>query len=100
MSLAGPATLARVKIVSCYHITTCCCLAPVCLLFLYFPVFPLALLPFSLVGLYFTRRGLALARKSGDWEKQHVGYANLVLGIILAGLGVLVLTLAYLWLNS
>ncbi|MGI4762094.1 MAG: hypothetical protein ACRYF0_15410 [Janthinobacterium lividum] len=70
------------------------------MLFLYFPVVPLVLLPFSLAGLYFTRRGLALARTSGDREKRDIGYANLVLGIILAGLGLLGLALAYLWLNS
>jgi 4-hydroxybenzoate polyprenyltransferase len=70
------------------------------LLFLYFPLVPLVLLPLSLVGLYFTRRGLALARKSGDREKQDVGYANMVLGVILAGVGLLGLAVLWLWLNQ
>jgi|GEM_PF-2158044 len=100
MQPAGPATLARAQIVSYYRKATLCYLAPVCLLFLYFPAFPLSLLPLSLVGLYFSRRGLVLARRSGDQEKLGVGYANLVLGVVLAGLGGLVLALAYLWLNS
>jgi hypothetical protein len=70
------------------------------LLFLYFPLVPLVLLPLSLAGLYFTRRGLALARKSGDREKQDVGYANVVLGIILAGVGLLGLAVLWLRLNQ
>ena len=100
MQPAGPATLARVQIVGYYRKATVCYLAPFRLLFLYFPAFPLSLLPLSLAGLYCTRRGLALARKSGDQEKLGVGYANLVLGVVLAVLGGLVLALAYLWLNS
>ena len=97
MQPAGPATLVRIQIVSCYRRATVCYLVPFCVLFLCLPAFPLSLLPLSLAGLYFTRRGLALARKSGDQEKLGVGYANLVLGVVLGGL---VLALAYLWLNS
>ncbi|WP_345223759.1 hypothetical protein [Hymenobacter koreensis] len=55
----------------------------------------LLLLPLSAVGLFLTWRGFQLARRSGDTEKKDVGYANLILGVILLGLGLVGLGLAY-----
>jgi uncharacterized membrane protein len=102
MKPLGPATAIRAEIVGYYKKATYCYAAPFGLLFLSFLV-PFAgqlaffsLLPLGLVGLLFTKRGLALATKSGDREKKDVGYANLVLGIIILVLGLLLLGIIYL----
>ena len=55
----------------------------------------LTLLPAGILGLYFTRRGLLLAGKSGDREKKDVGYVNVLLGILVLGLGIVGVGIAY-----
>ncbi|TGE10134.1 hypothetical protein EU556_04740 [Hymenobacter fodinae] len=55
----------------------------------------LSLFPLAVTGLVYTVKALRLASKSNDYEKKDVGYANLVLGLILAGFGLLALGFAY-----
>lgn len=55
----------------------------------------LIILPCSIIGLYFTRNGFRLATKQGDLEKKDVGYANMWVGVILFGLGLLGAGLAF-----
>ena len=96
-----PTTEVRAKIVVFYKKASYCYAAPLGLLLLGFIAFIFAtlalllLLPLSIAGLFFTKRGLALAVKSGDQEKMDVGHANLTLGIILAVLGLLSLGFCY-----
>jgi len=91
----------RTQIVANYRKATYCYASPFSLLLIGF-VIPfsaflglLSLLPLGVAGLFFTRRGLALAVSSGDREKKDVGYANLILGVIILGLGLLWLAIAY-----
>jgi hypothetical protein len=100
MSLAKPATAIRAEIVSCYKKATYCYATPFCLIVLAFILpdfvggaFLLTLLPSGLAGLFFTKRGLSLSTRSGDKEKKDVGYANLVLGVIILVLGLVALGL-------
>jgi hypothetical protein len=99
--LATPATDTRAEIVSFYKKATYCYAAPFALLLLAFVwefavwLFLFIILPSSIAGLFFTTRGLALARKSRDTEKKDVGYANVVLGGIALLVGLLVWALAY-----
>jgi hypothetical protein len=101
MQPPGPATAVRAKIVRYYKKATYCYAIPFGLLVLSFLVpflFALwlfTLLPAGLAGLFFTKRGLVLAAKSGDREKKDVGYANLVLGITILILGLLALAFIY-----
>ncbi|MCC3160698.1 hypothetical protein LJ737_25905 [Hymenobacter sp. 15J16-1T3B] len=91
----------RAEIVKQYQRATYSYALPFGLLLLGFVVevlLPLALLvwvPLGVAGLYFSKRGLTLAVSSGDQEKQDVGYANLLLGAIVLGLGLLGWALAY-----
>jgi hypothetical protein len=92
--------IARADIVSCYKRATYCYAAPFCLMVLGFilpdfvgAAFLLTLLPSGLAGLFFTKRGLSLSTRSGDREKKDVGYANLILGVIILVLGLLALGL-------
>jgi hypothetical protein len=55
----------------------------------------LSLFPVGIVGLVFTIKGLRLAFRSGDYKKKDIGYANLIMGIILTAGGLLGLSLAY-----
>ncbi len=55
----------------------------------------LSLLPVGVVGLFFTVKGLRLAFQSGDYEKKDMGYANLILGLILVLGGLIGLGFAY-----
>ena len=101
MKPASPARTTRTEIVRCYRNATYCYAAPVGLLVLSFLVpflgelWLLTPLPLGLAGLLFTKRGLALAVKSGDQEKRDVGYANLVLGFLMLAFGLLGLAFAY-----
>lgn len=101
MKPVGPATANRIEIVSFYKKATYCYITPFALLILAFVVpflgalWLFTLLPLGMAGLFFTKRGLALAIKSGDKEKKDVGYANLILGIVILGLGLLSLGFAY-----
>ena len=101
MKLSGPATAVRAEIVRYYKKATYCYATPFVLIVLSF-LAPFsgglglfALLPSGLVGLFFTKCGLALSAKSGDREKKDVGYANLVLGSIILILGLLALAFIY-----
>lgn len=93
----------RAAIVKNYKLATYCYATPfVCLLlgfihFMFFPLFLITLFPLGVAGMFFTRRGLSLAVKSGDREKKDVGYANVTLGIIVlvAGAGLIGLVLIY-----
>jgi hypothetical protein len=58
-------------------------------------LFFLALFPLAVAGLVFTIKGLRLSSYSNDYEKKDVGYANLLLGLILSALGLLALGFAY-----
>lgn len=102
MKPPGPATAIRAEIVSQYKLATYCYAVPFGLLLLGLLV-PflgklglLTFLPLGLAGLFFTKRGLALATKSGDREKKDVGYANLMLGFITLALGLLIVAFVYL----
>jgi hypothetical protein len=55
----------------------------------------LSLLPAGVMGLFFTSKGLKLAFQSGDYQKKDIGYANLIMGLVLAGVGVIGLGLVY-----
>ncbi len=85
----------RVDIVKSYKKATYSYLTPLAFLllgFLWDSLLILSLftvLPCSIIGLYFTRTGFKLASKQGDLEKKDVGYANMWLGVILFGLGLL-----------
>lgn len=57
--------------------------------------FLLSLLPLAVAGLVFTRKGLRLSSESNNREKKDVGFASLVLGLILGDLGLLALGCAY-----
>jgi hypothetical protein len=59
----------------------------------------LSTFPLALAGLLFTVKGLRLASQSNDYEKKDVGYANLVLGLILATSGLMALGFAYITTN-
>ncbi|PJJ60180.1 hypothetical protein [Hymenobacter chitinivorans] len=48
------------------------------------------------VGLRCTILGLRLAFKTNDYQKKDLGYANLIMGLILAGLAVIGLGFAFL----
>jgi uncharacterized SAM-binding protein YcdF (DUF218 family) len=48
---------------------------------LFFVLFLISFLPFSLVGLVCTIYGLKLSRKN-NVQKKNIGYANLILGVI------------------
>ncbi|QKG53234.1 hypothetical protein [Hymenobacter sp. BRD67] len=101
MKPLGPATASRAEIVNYYKKATYCYAAPFGLLVLSFlipfvgAVGLFTLLPLGLAGLFFTKRGLTLAAKNGDREKKDVGYANLVLGVIVLLFGLLALAFTY-----
>lgn len=101
MSSSPQAIDTRVEIVKNYKLATYCYAAPfVSLLlsfihFIFFPLFLLSLFPMGIVGMYFTKRGLSPAIKSGDIQKKDVGYANVTLGIIILLVGLLGLALTY-----
>jgi hypothetical protein len=102
MNPATPAAATRAEIVSFYKKATYCYAAPFALLLLgfvweaAFGLFLLTILPSGIAGLFFTTRGLALARKSRDTEKKDVGYANVLLGGIGLIVGLLAWSLIYL----
>ncbi|TGD81239.1 hypothetical protein [Hymenobacter wooponensis] len=94
----------RARIVKLYKRATYCYALPFIFLILavigigeglFLGVFCLSLLPLAVTGLVFTGRGLRLSSRSGDYEKKDVGFANVILGVILGGLGLLALGLAY-----
>lgn len=91
----------RAEIVKSYKIAIYCYAAPfVSLLlgvvhFVFFPLFLLSLFPLGIAGMYFTKRGLSIAIKSGDIQKKDVGYANVTLGIIILVLGLLGLAFVF-----
>lgn len=93
--------LSRAAIISFYKKATYSYLTPLGLVLLgflwdFFLLLALfTLLPCSLIGLYFTRAGFALASKQGDLEKKDVGYANMLLGAILFVLSLLSIGFAY-----
>jgi len=49
-------------------------------------LFGVTLLPLSIMGIIFTKRGFVLASSTGDREKKDVGYANFLLGALLLGI--------------
>lgn len=99
----------RARISKYYTIAVYCYLLPPGFLGLYFLDFStigltgafflattvLSLLPVGVVGLLCTVKGLKLAFKSGDHEKKDIGYANLIMGLILAVGGLISLGLTY-----
>lgn len=97
-ALAG----SRAPIIRYYKRATYCYFTPIGLVLLSFLwnflllLALLTLLPCASLGLYFTSKGFALARKHGDLEKKDVGYANMLLGIIMFGVGLLGAGFAYL----
>jgi hypothetical protein len=62
--------------------------------------FFLGLLPSALGGIAFTVLGMRLSAQTNDREKKDIGYANLVLGLILSILGLFTLGFAYLATSS
>ncbi|UOR07378.1 hypothetical protein MUN82_09820 [Hymenobacter aerilatus] len=60
----------------------------------------LIILPCSIIGLHFTFKGFKLSSKLGNFEKKDVGYANILLGIILFIAGLLSAGFAYVWISS
>lgn len=65
------------------------------LAFFFLPLTLLSLFPIGAIGLVFTIKGLRLAFHSSDYQKKDTGYANLIMGLILAGGGLIGLGLMY-----
>ena len=63
---------------------------------LFFGVAILSLLTCGCVGLFFSARGMGMAFKNKDYPKKDVGYANLLMGLIVATAGVLAMGFIYL----
>ncbi|MFT2010219.1 hypothetical protein ACMA1I_16210 [Pontibacter sp. 13R65] len=59
-------------------------------------VFIISLFPSGITGLLFTYKGLRRLFKENNYEKKDIGYANLIMGIIITGCGIVGLGLAYL----
>lgn len=58
--------------------------------------FFVGLFPFAVGGTVLTIFGMRLSVQTNDREKKDIGYANLLLGLILAAVGLLALGFAYL----
>jgi hypothetical protein len=65
----------------------------------FFVFFLLGALPLGIVGLFFTVKGLIISRKSNDYVKKDIGYANLTMGIIMAAGGMLGFGFMYVMVN-
>ena len=99
----------RAEIVKCYGKASCCYAIPFGLLGLqlllnlvssfdfqpFLALFFLSILPLSVLGIVFTKRGFALASISGDLAKKDVGYANFLLGAIMLVVGLLAFALSF-----
>jgi hypothetical protein len=95
----------RARIVKLYRRATYCYALPFVFLVLalvgisegvFLGAFFVGLLPLAVAGLYLTATGLRLSFDSNDYEKKDVGYANLLLGLILSAVGLMALGFAYL----
>ena len=60
----------------------------------------LTVMPCSIIGLYFSFKGFKLSSSLGNLEKKDVGYANILLGIILFVVGLLSTGFAYVWISG
>jgi hypothetical protein len=58
-------------------------------------LFLLSLFPLAVAGLVFTGKGLRLSSQTNDREKKDIGYANLIMGLILSVIGLLAFGFAY-----
>ena len=58
-------------------------------------LFGVTLLPLSIMGIIFTKRGFALASSIGDREKKDVGCANFLLGALLLGITIFGFAIVY-----
>ena len=95
----------RERITKSYKIAVCCYAAPVGFLALstvfsfFFPLFLLGFFPLGAASTAYSIAGLKLAFKNNDHQKKDIGYANLLLGIIMVTVGTLLVALVYLSLN-
>ena len=93
-------------IVRYYKKATCSYLAPLGLVLLgvlldfFLLLALLTVIPCSIIGLYFSFKGFKLSSRLGNLEKKDVGYANILLGIILFAAGLLSAGFAYVWISG
>ncbi len=60
----------------------------------------LSLVPAGCTGLFFTIKGLMLAFKNNDYQKKDIGYANLIMGIIIVFAGLFAAALTYMMVSQ
>ncbi|MDX5443026.1 MAG: hypothetical protein LPJ89_04500, partial [Hymenobacteraceae bacterium] len=61
----------------------------------FFSLFLITLLPLGVIVFVFTCKGLRISFKENNYQKKDIGYANLIMGLIIIGCGVLGLGFAY-----
>ncbi|MDJ1473543.1 hypothetical protein [Xanthocytophaga flava] len=105
--------IARQRITKQYQWAMYSYLAPVVLFVLYlidanifgltkmffFAISLMSLIPSACVGLFFTVRGVVMVFKTNDYQKKDIGYANLLMGIIMAFAGVIAVGFLYVMVN-
>ncbi|RSK31669.1 hypothetical protein [Hymenobacter metallilatus] len=93
-------------VVGCYEKASYSYFTPVAFVLLGFVLdffLPLALLtalPCSVIGLYFSYKGFKASGRLGYLEKKDVGYANILLGILLFVAGLVSAGFAYVWISG